>query len=104
MRASAAGLALLAALLGGCATTGGGDPRDPFEPMNRAVYQFNDGLDTVLIKPAAQLYHDVVPDLVRTGVSNFFSNINDVIVALNDLLQGKVPEAINDLGRIAVNT
>ena len=104
LRALAAGLALLVALLGGCATTGGGDPRDPFEPMNRAIYKFNDGFDTVLAKPAAEFYRDVVPEPIRTGVSNFFSNINDVIVALNNLLQGKVPEAINDLGRIAVNT
>jgi phospholipid-binding lipoprotein MlaA len=89
-------------LLGGCASTG--DPRDPLEPLNRAVYQFNEGFDKVIAKPVAEFYRDVVPPVVRTGIGNFFSNLNDVIVALNNLLQGKVPEAINDFGRVLVNT
>lgn len=92
------------ALLGGCATTGTGDPRDPFEPVNRAIYTFNDGVDTVLMKPLAQVYQDVVPPMVRTGVSNVFSNLNDVIVALNNLLQGKFVPALSDLSRIMFNT
>jgi phospholipid-binding lipoprotein MlaA len=104
MRALAAAAAVLLLLVGGCATTGSGDPRDPFEPVNRAIYNFNDGFDKVLAKPAAEAYRAIVPDLVRDGISNVFSNINDVIVALNNLLQGKVPEAINDVGRIMVNT
>jgi phospholipid-binding lipoprotein MlaA len=89
-------------LLGGCASTG--DPRDPFEPMNRAVYQFNDELDKALVRPVAEAYRHFVPPVVRTGIGNFFSNINDVLIALNNALQGKMPEAINDLGRVAVNT
>jgi phospholipid-binding lipoprotein MlaA len=89
-------------LLGGCASTG--NPNDPFEPVNRAVYQFNDGVDALVIKPAAELYRAMLPSFVRTGIGNFFSNINDVIVALNNLLQGKIPDAINDVGRILVNT
>lgn len=95
--------ALLSLLvLGGCASNG--NPRDPLEPMNRAVYKFNDGVDNLVLKPAASFYRDVVPQFMRTGVSNFFSNINDVIVALNNLMQGKIPTAINDVGRILVNT
>jgi len=89
-------------LVGGCASTG--NPRDPLEPMNRVVYKFNDGVDNIFVKPAAGMYRDLVPSVIRTGISNFFSNINDVIVALNNLLQGKIPEAINDVGRILVNT
>ena len=89
-------------LVGGCASTG--NPRDPLEPMNRVVYKFNDGVDNIFVKPAAGMYRDLVPSAIRTGISNFFSNINDVIVALNNLLQGKVPDAINDVGRILVNT
>ncbi len=88
--------------LGGCASTG--NPSDPLEPLNRGIYKFNDGVDNLFVKPAAEVYRGVVPEIVRTGISNFFSNINDVIVALNNLLQGKVPEAINDIGRILVNT
>ena len=94
--------AFLLSLLGGCATTG--NPNDPFEPLNRGIYKFNDHADNLLIKPAAEIYRGVVPELVRTGVSNFFSNINDVIVALNNLLQGKLLQAVSDVGRIAVNT
>jgi phospholipid-binding lipoprotein MlaA len=89
-------------LLGGCASTG--NPRDPLEPVNRGIYTFNEAVDTTLLKPAAELYRGLVPRLVRTGVSNFFSNINDVIVALNNLLQGKVTNAASDTGRFVVNS
>lgn len=92
------------AMLGGCATTGTGDPRDPLEPMNRAIYTLNDGVDTVLMKPLAEVYQGVVPPIVRTGISNVFSNLNDVIVALNNLLQGKGVAALNDLSRIMFNS
>lgn len=89
-------------LLGGCASTG--NPRDPLEPINRAVYTFNDGVDHLLIKPAAEFYRFAVPEFMRTGVSNFFSNINDVIVALNSLLQGKLTQAGSDVARLIVNS
>ncbi|MBX3665688.1 MAG: VacJ family lipoprotein [Burkholderiales bacterium] len=89
-------------VLGGCASTG--DPRDPLEPLNRGIHTFNDGVDTMFIKPAAEVYQGVVPGLVRTGVSNVFSNINDVIVALNNLLQGKFGAALSDVGRVLLNT
>ena len=93
---------LACALLGGCASTG--NPRDPLEPLNRGIYSFNDGLDNVVIKPVAQAYRSVLPQFMRTGVHNFFSNINDVIVALNNLLQAKFLNAVSDIGRIVVNT
>jgi phospholipid-binding lipoprotein MlaA len=89
-------------LLGGCASTG--NPRDPLEPLNRGIYQFNDGVDKVLIKPAAEFYRFAIPEFMRTGVSNFFSNLNDVIVALNSLLQGKLTQAGSDAARLIVNS
>ena len=89
-------------LLNGCASTG--NARDPLEPVNRAIYHFNDGFDNTLLKPAAEIYRGVLPQIVRTGVSNFFSNINDVLIALNNLLQGKVLDAASDVGRVAINT
>lgn len=93
----------LALFAGGCATNG--NPRDPLEPLNRAVYHFNDGVDHLLVKPAAELYQGrMIPAFVRTGLRNFFSNINDVIVLVNDLLQGKFEDAENDLGRIVINS
>jgi len=95
-------VSILMTLLGGCATTG--NPRDPLEPMNRAIYSFNDSVDQAILKPVAEAYQAVLPSFVRTGVSNFFSNISDVVIALNNLLQGKPVNAASDVGRIAVNT
>jgi phospholipid-binding lipoprotein MlaA len=95
-------IVLFASLLGGCATAG--NPRDPFEPLNRGIYQFNETVDKAIVKPTAQAYRAVIPQFVRSSVSNFFSNINDVVVALNNLLQGKFTAAYTDLGRIAINS
>jgi phospholipid-binding lipoprotein MlaA len=95
-------IALLVSLLGGCAL--GRNPADPLEPLNRGVYQFNDAVDKAIVKPVAQAYRAVIPQFIRSSVSNFFSNINDVIVALNNLLQGKFTAAYSDLGRVLMNS
>lgn len=89
--------------LGGCATTHQ-NPKDPLESFNRGVYQFNDTLDKAVVKPVAQGYDAVVPPPVKLMVSNFFSNLNDVLVAINNLLQFKIADAASDGGRVAVNT
>lgn len=89
-------------LLAGCATSG--NPKDPIEGFNRAMFAFNEGLDSAIIKPVATGYEAVLPAPVRTGVTNFFSNIEDLFIGVNNLLQGKVPEAFSDLGRVAINT
>lgn len=89
-------------LLGGCASSG--NPRDPIEGFNRAVFAFNEGLDSVIVKPVAIGYEAVLPAPVRTGVTNFFGNIEDLFIGVNNLLQGKVPEAFSDLGRVVINT
>ena len=95
-------LFLLVFMLGGCATVQ--NPRDPFEPFNRAVYDFNEGFDKVVARPVAEVYRTVLPSPLRQGVRNFFSNLNDVLVALNNLLQGKFHAALNDFSRIVINT
>lgn len=77
---------------------------DPFERVNRAVFSFNEAADDYVIKPAAEAYKFVLPEFVRTGVTNFFSNINDVLIAANNLLQGKPSNAVSDIGRFLVNT
>lgn len=92
----------LVGLLGGCATSG--NPKDPIEGFNRAMFSLNEGLDTVVIKPVAQGYDTTLPQPLRNGVTNFFGNIADVFIAVNNLLQGKVPEAFSDAGRFAVNS
>jgi phospholipid-binding lipoprotein MlaA len=81
-----------------------GDPRDPWENYNRAMFQLNEGVDRVLLKPTAQAYTAVVPEPVRQCVGNIFGNIGDVWSAFNSLLQGKPGECVNQLMRVAVNT
>lgn len=100
MRTPLALFALVIALTG-CATN---DPRDPLEPLNRGIYQFNDVVDKAAFKPIAQGYRAVLPSPVRTGVSNFFSNIDDIFVTGNNLLQGKVHTAASDFARLLTNT
>lgn len=94
---------VLAAALGGCATTGA-NPHDPFEPVNRPVFRFNDALDTAVLKPVAQGYRNVVPQLVRTGVTNFFSNLEDLWISANNLMQGKVEHGLGDFLRFSFNS
>lgn len=96
--------ALALAMLTGCATTRSPDSRDPIEPVNRAVYEFNDGLDRAVLKPVAQGYRAVLPSPVRTGVRNFFANLRDPWIAVNQLLQGKVNDALSDTWRFIANT
>ncbi len=100
----------LAALLGGalllvgCATGPNANPKDPLEPLNRSIYQFNDAVDRTVLKPVAETYVDVVPSPARTGVSNFFGNLRDAWSAVNALLQGRPAEAGENLMRFSVNT
>lgn len=80
------------------------DPRDPIEGFNRAVFAFNEGLDTFLIRPVAQGYDAVLPSPVRTGVGNFYNNIGDLFVSVNSLLQGKPGDAVGDASRFVFNS
>jgi phospholipid-binding lipoprotein MlaA len=91
-----------AAYQAGCATTAN-NPRDPFEGFNRAMFSVNEGID-VVVKPVARGYDAFVPGPVRTGVGNFFGNVADVWIAINNLLQGKITESASDTGRVLVNS
>jgi phospholipid-binding lipoprotein MlaA len=79
-------------------------PGDPLEGFNRAMFAVNEGLDTVAIKPVAQVYDFVTPLPVRAGVGDFFGNIADIRNVLNNTLQGKLADAGNDLGRLLINS
>ncbi len=103
-RGAAVVLLLGAALLGGCASGPNAHPRDPLEPFNRGVSEFNEAVDGAVLKPVATAYRDVTPDLVRTGVSNFFGNLRDVWSALNATLQLKPRAAAENALRVGVNT
>jgi phospholipid-binding lipoprotein MlaA len=96
-------LAVLAtAVLAGCAAAPSKD--DPFEPMNRAMFEVHEVVDKTVMKPLIDVYTAVVPKLVRTGVSNFFNNIDDLFSGVNALLQGNTDSAGNDFGRVMLNT
>lgn len=82
----------------------GNNPDDPLEGFNRSVFSFNEGLDEVAIKPAAQVYHTMTPTIVQTGVSNFFSNAGDVWTSVNNILQGNFADGANDFMRFLINT
>jgi len=79
-------------------------PADPWEPFNRSIFSFNEGLDDYVLKPITEGYRFVLPKLVREGISNFFSNYRDIYTALNNLLQGNIDLAFSDLMRVMVNT
>jgi phospholipid-binding lipoprotein MlaA len=79
-------------------------PQDPWESWNRGVYKVNVKLDNAIAKPLARTYVRVVSVPIRTGVTNFFANLNTPTVMINDALQGKFLAAANDLGRFVLNT
>jgi len=97
-------IGLLLSGAAGCATTGTADPRDPLESMNRVTYAFNDGFDKILIKPVATVYKDYTPDPIRTWIRNFFANLYDPWIGINNLLQGKFSDAVTDWARFGFNS
>jgi len=99
-----AGAVVLAAMCAGCATVPSSNPRDPLEAWNRGAFAFNTDLDRVVFVPVATAYRELTPRFVRTGVGNFFGNLEDVWSFVNSVLQGKPTPAANNFFRVAVNT
>ena len=97
-------LGMLLALLQGCASGPNANPADPLEPLNRTVFQFNDGLDKAVLKPVATAYKSVTPAPIRAGVGNFFNNLLDVRTFINNVLQLKPHDAVETAMRLGVNT
>lgn len=93
---------LASSLLAGCAT--GPNPRDPYEPFNRKMFAFNDTVDKVALKPAATAYKKVLPQMVQTGVNNFFGNLADLWTGANNLMQGKGKDGLSDFARFGLNS
>ena len=100
-RALACGLAL-GALLSGCATTG--DPRDPFEPVNRVIFGFNEVVDLIILRPVSHVYRTIVPQPLRTGVAHALHNFATPIIFANDVLQGRPDRAKTTAIRFLVNS
>jgi phospholipid-binding lipoprotein MlaA len=88
----------------GCTTVAVRDPEDPWESWNRSVQSFNDDVDDYVMKPLARGYRWLAPDFVDKGISNFFGNITDVRVTINDALQGKFAQCAADGSRLFLNT
>ncbi len=103
---------LLAGSLGACASAPT-DPEmraeyesanDPLEPMNRVVFDFNQFIDRIFLKPAAQVYRSVVPDFAQGVVHNILTNLNEPVTFMNATLQGRFRDAHHTAGRFVVNT
>ncbi len=90
-------------LLSGCASNPT-NPDDPWEGWNRDVQGFNDDVDELILKPMATGYLHITNDPIDKGVTNFFSNIDDITVFINDILQFKLLQAGQDISRFVVNT
>lgn len=96
--------------LSGCASTGGVEQQvevnsvDPYEGFNRKMYAFNDVVDGYIAKPMADAYKFITPQFVQTGVFNFFNNLKNINVVLNDVLQAKFQQSAYDSGRFMINT
>lgn len=97
---------LLAGPLVGCSSVAKEyrDPRDPWQPLNRAVYHFNNDFDNAFLKPAARGYQAITPEPVDRSVTNFFANLSDISSAVNNALQFKLSRAGTSVGRVAINT
>ncbi len=100
-------MAVLCLVTAGCSSTH--DPEalaqnDPYEPTNRAVFDFNTKLDNNFAKPVAKFYNHAVPEFARDGLHNFLTNLNKPITFGNDVLQGEASRAGDTLGRFFVNS
>ena len=92
------------ALLQACAAVPYKDPRDPMESWNRSVFSFNDSVDRAVVKPVAIAYQRVLPYWVRTGINNFFTNLDDAWSFVNNALQLRGQATADSFGRVMVNT
>ena len=81
-----------------------GDLYDPWEPLNRSIFTFNDRLHLWIIEPTSSGYHKVTPSILRSGLRNFFNNLLEPTRILNCLLQGRFQDAEETFIRFALNT
>ena len=81
----------------------GDEVNDPFENLNRKTFEFNENMDEKILKPIAETYSELPPK-IKLGFSNFFNNLEEVDTFVNQLLQGKPKESINDFTRFIINT
>lgn len=99
-----AALALISACTTAPTIESSTDAYDPLEPTNRKIYAFNEGMDRYLVKPVATGYANVTPDIMQTGITNFFNNIGYLNVIVNSSLQGKLDQSLSDIFRFLFNS
>jgi phospholipid-binding lipoprotein MlaA len=87
----------------GCATVGKTEPNDPWEGMNRSIYNFNESADIAILQPIAKGYNKLPSPCARAWATSF-ANLDDVATALNNFLQGKPTNGVSDVGRVVVNS
>jgi phospholipid-binding lipoprotein MlaA len=106
IRPAAALVVCLSLFFAGCSTSPNlrKDSRDPLERVNRASYKLTDVVDRAVLKPVTKGYKFIAPQFVETGVSNFFANLGQPTVIVNDLLQAKFKDGMSDTGRFLLNT
>ena len=101
-------LLIFALVITGCATTSNVsndfNPEDPYEESNRKVFEFNNKLDQIFLKPLTDFYDEATPEFAQTSITNFFANLDDIRISLNNLLQGNVVESMSDLTRFFINS
>ncbi len=100
----------VAITLGGCATAEVveqptvASKADPYENFNRKMFGFNDNVDNYVAEPISNAYKWITPQFMQTGVFNFFNNLKNVNVVINDVLQAKFSQSAEDTGRFAINS
>lgn len=97
----AAGFSAL--LLSGCATNAS-NPKDPYEGFNRAMFEVNEGIDAAIARPLAKGYDAAVPLPAKAAVGNFFGNVGDLFIGVNNGLQGKPGDGVSDIARLLINS
>ena len=101
-------LLILSLLITGCATTnvlsGDFNPDDPYEKSNRKVFEFNNKIDKFFLRPVTDFYDRTTPEFAQTSITNFFANLDDIRISINNLLQGNVVESMSDITRFFINS
>ena len=101
-------LLILLLVTTGCATTsklsGDYNPDDPYEKSNRKVFEFNNKIDKLFLRPVTDFYDKATPEFAQTSITNFFANLDDIRISINNLLQGNVVESMSDITRFFINS
>jgi phospholipid-binding lipoprotein MlaA len=95
---------LIMSMLSACSTMSSRDPQDPFENFNRSAFNFNQSLDKHFFNPIGEIYAAILPEFINQGITNFFSNLREISVIANDILQLKIGQAVSDFARFVFNS